>query len=170
MIQRKLLGFWMLTCKRILDILNYKSNMDFFSPIFFGFFIIVLLIYYSVSGKDQKLVILLSSSLFIGLISLSVLFFTYLFILVNYGIASMMEKYHQNANLKRFFYQSGIFLNIGSLVFFKYFNWILESIFQVVHFFNFYRRYPGFKYYFTDRDFLLYISGYRLFDPVKQGK
>ena len=47
-----------------------------------------------------------------------------------------MEKYRQNANLKRFFYGSGIVLNIGSLVFFKYIDWILESVFQVFHFFN----------------------------------
>ncbi len=110
--------------------------MDFFSPVFFGFFIVVLLVYYSVRGKDQKLVILLSSSLFIGLLSLSVLLFTYLFILVNYTVASLMEKYRHKANLKRFFYRSGIFLNIGSLVFFKYFSWILESVFQIFNFFD----------------------------------
>ena len=110
--------------------------MDFFSPIFFGFFIVVLLVYYSIRGKDQKFVIFFSSSLFIGLISVSVLLYTYLFVLVNYTIAGLMEKYHQNANLKRFFYGSGIVLNIGSLVFFKYIDWILESVFQVFHFFN----------------------------------
>ncbi len=110
--------------------------MDFFSPAFFGFFIVVLLIYYYVKEKNQKYIILLSSSIFVGLLSISVLFFTYLFILFNFATAKLMGKYNQIPKLKRFIYHTGILVNIGSLVFFKYISWILESISQALHLFN----------------------------------
>ena len=111
--------------------------MDFFSPVFFGFFIIVLLLYYYVRGKEQKLIIFLSSSLFIALFSISVLFITYLFILVNYIIARLMDYYHHNTKLRKYLCNTGILLNIGSLIFYKYLIWLLESISQLLSFFNF---------------------------------
>ncbi len=110
--------------------------MEFFSPVFFGFIVVVLIVYYFVRSKDQKYVILLSSSLFIGLLSISVLLFTFLFIIVNYIVARLIERYNQRPKLKWFFYNSGILINIGSLIFFKYINWVFESINQALYLIN----------------------------------
>jgi len=111
--------------------------MDFFSPLFFVFFLLVLFIYYIINNKGQKIVLFLSSSLFVGLLSVSFLLYTYISILANYLIALQTEKYNQNARIKKIISNSGILLNIGALVFFKYLGFIIYSVDEFLHLFNF---------------------------------
>jgi len=110
--------------------------MDIFSPIFFGFFLLVVVLYYSLPGKFQQAILFLSSSVFIGLFSVKFLLYTYLFVLINYGAGYLLERNAQKPRLKKLIYQSGIFLNIGSLVFFKYINFLLSIIVDVDHLFS----------------------------------
>jgi len=110
--------------------------MDFFSPVFFGFFLIVLILYYNVNDKYQKIIILLTSSVFIGSLSLTFLIYTYAFIILNYLFAFLLVKYQQSPGKRRIIFNAGMFVNIGSLVFFKYINFLLSSIVQFLNVFN----------------------------------
>jgi alginate O-acetyltransferase complex protein AlgI len=111
--------------------------MNFFSPEFVGFFLIVLFLYFIVKENNQKIVLLLSSSLFIGTFSIFFLIYTYIFIFTNYLFAVLIEKSNQQPKIKRIICNTGILLNIGALVFFKYLSFILESIINITHLFNY---------------------------------
>jgi alginate O-acetyltransferase complex protein AlgI len=108
--------------------------MNFFAPEFFGFYLIVLFLYYKVKIQDQKTIILIASSLFIGLLSPSFLIYTYVFILINYSFALLLKYYSRKPKIRKVLCNSGIILNLGSLVFYKYLNFILDSIEQLFNF------------------------------------
>ncbi len=105
--------------------------MDFFSPTFFGFFLVVLFLYNLVKDKHQKILVFLASSVFIGSLSITFLLYTYAFVFTNYFFAFLLTKYQQNRTIKKIIFNTGMLLNIGSLVFFKYINFLLYSLIQL---------------------------------------
>jgi alginate O-acetyltransferase complex protein AlgI len=119
--------------------------MNFFSPTFFGYFLIVLLLYYNIKSKYQKIVLFLSSSFFIGFFSISFLIYTYLFIAANYSFSLLLSRFRQNVKIRKIVVNSGIFLNIGTLVFFKYSNFLIDSVSQLLHFLNYSSHYSTLK-------------------------
>jgi alginate O-acetyltransferase complex protein AlgI len=110
--------------------------MNLYSPEFFGFFIVLLFIYYTINPKAQKFLLLLASSFFIAMFSVWFLGYTYLFILVNYLFALSIDKQKQNETARKIICNVGIMLNILSLVFFKYTNFIIDNLNASFHLFN----------------------------------
>ncbi|MCD6201354.1 MAG: MBOAT family protein [Bacteroidales bacterium] len=110
--------------------------MNFFSPEFFGYFLIVITLYYTLDNKYQKFLILLASSVFIGSLSISILAYTYLFILLNYLFAHLLTKFKERPSVKKIIFNISMFIVIGALVFFKYINFILSSVIQFLHIFH----------------------------------
>jgi len=102
--------------------------MSLYSPEFFGFLLLLLALYYTINPKAQKAILFLASSFFIGTFSLWFLGYTFLFIIINYVFALLIDKYKQNEKLQKIFCNVGIALNISSLVFFKYINFIIENL------------------------------------------
>jgi D-alanyl-lipoteichoic acid acyltransferase DltB (MBOAT superfamily) len=100
--------------------------MNFFDPEFIGFYLIIFFLYYKV--KNQQAVLLIASSLFVGLLSFSFLIYTYFFILFNYSVALLVKHYSYNPKVKKLICNTGILLNISSLVYFKYLDFILASV------------------------------------------
>lgn len=101
--------------------------MNLYSPEFFIFFLLIFIIFYALNPKYQKLILFASSSFFIATFSGFFLFYTYLFIAVNYSFAISIEKTIADAN-KKIIANTGITLDILSLVFFKYIYFIIENL------------------------------------------
>lgn len=110
--------------------------MSFFSPQFFGFVIVILVLYYLINPKYQKVLLFLASSVFIGTFSIVFLVYTYLFVIINYILGLLVEKSLKGSLKRRIFYLLGIYLNIGILVFFKYINFLLLAFIQLFGIFN----------------------------------
>jgi D-alanyl-lipoteichoic acid acyltransferase DltB (MBOAT superfamily) len=101
--------------------------MNLYSPEFFVFFLLIFVFFYSVKAKYQQFILFLASSFFILTFSGFFLFYTYLFIIVNYSLGLQVER-TENLRYKKIIANSGILLNITALVFFKYINFIVENI------------------------------------------
>jgi alginate O-acetyltransferase complex protein AlgI len=111
--------------------------MNLFSPAFFAFFLTTFILYYLVEPRFQRILIFLSSSIFIGIFSIPFLIYTYLFIALNFTFALMVTRNSQRPKARKIICNTGILLNIGSLVFFKYLNFIILSIGQLFNLVNF---------------------------------
>lgn len=110
--------------------------MNFFSLYFFVFFLGVLFVYYFIRNKYQNIVLFLSSSFFVGTFSVTFLVYTYIFIILNYTSALLIEKFNHKSKIKKIICNTGILFNIGSLVYFKYLNSIIDSITQFFQLIN----------------------------------
>ncbi len=111
--------------------------MNLYSPEFFAFTLLLLILYYLINPKVQKVLLFLGSSVFIGSFALNFLFFTYLFIAINYLFALQIEKCRPYAPIQKIIANSGILLNIFLLVFFKYIRFIIENLilyFRAIHY------------------------------------
>ncbi len=86
------------------------------------FFVFSFLIYYGVGKKFKVSFLLVSSIIFIGFFSINVAIFSLLFAVLNYFLGILLEKSVGNQNLKSKLFWFSIFLDVGILVFFKYFN------------------------------------------------
>lgn len=110
--------------------------MDFFSPIFLLFYLVILVAYYTINNRFQPVLLFLASSAFILSFSAVFLIYTYIFIILNYIVGHAVVNNNSNLRLKKLFYSIGLFLNIGSLVFFKYINFLLSSIVDFLNIFD----------------------------------
>lgn len=96
---------------------------SFYYFIFLG---VLFALYYTVRNNYRWLVLLTGSFFFIGYISFSLIYFTALFILVNYFLGSALGRTSKQPLRRRIFW-TGVGLNIGILAFYKYINFILEN-------------------------------------------
>lgn len=94
--------------------------------------IIVLIItfftFYSVKNKFKHWVILFASVFFVASVSYNALYFGLFFAILNYTGGILLYKYLSKKNIKRIIFWVLIIINIGSLIFFKYVNFIIENI------------------------------------------
>ena len=106
--------------------------MVFSSPIFlFGFLPIVLLLYYSSPRPIKNLVLLLLSLVFYAWGEIFYLGVMIVSIGSNYGFGRLLFSSQQESHLKKFsklYLTSGIAVNIGLLLSFKYSNFIVDNI------------------------------------------
>lgn len=91
------------------------------------FFIVVCLTYYSVNNRYRVYVLCISSIVFIAAFSLSVAVFSLLFTLLNYYAGILLERVSKKKKVKDQLFWLCIFLDIGILAFFKYFNFLFEG-------------------------------------------
>lgn len=94
---------------------------------YFLFLTCVFVCYYVVPLKFRWLVLLLSSLIFIGFLSPSLVLFSGLFAFVNYFFGIGIDYFLKKPKQKIVFW-IGIFVNVGILAFFKYINFIFENI------------------------------------------
>jgi D-alanyl-lipoteichoic acid acyltransferase DltB (MBOAT superfamily) len=98
---------------------------------FFLFLFVLLILYYQVRKTHQWFLLLIASSAFLGYLSINFLFYTYLVILINYGLGIIIEKF-RGRRKQKFLYLLGIFVNIGQLIFFKYINFLIENLNEIL--------------------------------------
>jgi alginate O-acetyltransferase complex protein AlgI len=103
--------------------------MDFGSINFWAFLAISLILFFLINPKWKWVILLLASSVFIFSFSLHLLIYTVLYAIFNYLIAIAISKNIKN-KYRNIWYQVGIVVNIGMLVFYKYTNFLLENFFN----------------------------------------
>ena len=86
------------------------------------FFISILFFYYTVGQRFKAVVLLISSLLFIACFSPGVALFTLLFTVLNYFLGILLEKFFSKNYVRLTLFWVSIYINIGILAFFKYFN------------------------------------------------
>lgn len=91
-------------------------------------FVISILLYYFVPNRFRCYVLFASSIIFIAAFSLSVAVFSLLFVILNYFLGMMLEKFANKQTLKDKLFWLSIFIDVGILAFFKYLNSLFESI------------------------------------------
>jgi D-alanyl-lipoteichoic acid acyltransferase DltB (MBOAT superfamily) len=98
--------------------------------LFYGclFSIVVFSIYYSVGSPYKVYVLCATSILFIAAFSVSVAIFSLAFTLLNFSLGIVLEQYSSQQSIKTKLFWIGIFLNVGILAFFKYFNFFSEEM------------------------------------------
>jgi D-alanyl-lipoteichoic acid acyltransferase DltB (MBOAT superfamily) len=104
--------------------------MEFNSTEFLAFLSITLLVFYSIKAKYRWIILLISSLIFIYSFSLHFLIFTLAFAIFNYLIAIAISKCKEGT-LKTLWYQIGVWMNIGLLIFYKYANFLIDNIFSL---------------------------------------
>jgi alginate O-acetyltransferase complex protein AlgI len=105
--------------------------MEFSSTEFLAFLLINLLIFYSLKAKFRWIILLISSLIFIFSFSLTLLLFTVGFAVFNYLFGIAISKSNKSLS-KKIWYQIGIWMNIGLLVFYKYANFLVENLFNLL--------------------------------------
>ena len=91
------------------------------------FIIAVVFIYYSVGDKYKNPILFGSSLVFIAVLSVSVAVFSLLFTICNYFLGLMLQKYSGHARAKSALFRFSIFVDVGILAFFKYFNFFFKG-------------------------------------------
>ncbi|BBE20560.1 poly(beta-D-mannuronate) O-acetylase [Aquipluma nitroreducens] len=102
--------------------------MTFISFHYFFLLSISLIVYYAINSKYKYWVIFIASIFFIYSISVNVLLFSFTFTALNYFGGLNLYKCLKNTKLRKITFWSLIGLDIGILIFFKYINFIFESI------------------------------------------
>lgn len=108
--------------------------MVFSSSEFIFIFLPIVLIGYYILGKFlsrrvQKCLLVLASLFFYGYFKISYLLIIIISIIINYFIAKLLQKNKEN----NYIFIVGIIFNIGLLGYFKYFNFLIESINVALH-------------------------------------
>lgn len=107
--------------------------MIFNSWIYLLFLILTFLSYFLISKKNYKyFIIFISSSIFYGSWSFKFLFLIYFSILLNYFIGIKIERIKN----KKIYFYLGITVNILILFYFKYLNFFLDNIINILELFN----------------------------------
>lgn len=102
--------------------------MLFFSASYLIFLVITFLIYYSVNNKFKHYILFGASIFFISVLSVKVVLFSLIFTTLNYFSGLLLEKYRENAGLKKKLFWLVISIDIGFLAFFKYINFLFENL------------------------------------------
>ena len=84
-------------------------------------FILTVVLYYSIKRQNQPFILFASSFIFIVAFSVSIALFSIVFTILNYYLGIMLEKYGNKQALKNRLFWLSIFIDVGILVFFKYF-------------------------------------------------
>ena len=112
--------------------------MVFNSVSFFVFFTLFFLLYWFVTNKNlkfQNLLLLVGSYLFYGWADWRFLFLIIGVSILNYHLGIQIEK-SKDSNRKKLLLYIGLFQGIFGLAYFKYYNFFITSINDVVHSLN----------------------------------
>ena len=102
--------------------------MSFTSLTFFSFLTIVLILYWGAKNKNgQNGILLISSYIFISWLNWWFALLIISLTLTDYWVIFKLSKF-QEERIRKQWLRVGIFLNIGSLFIFKYFNFFVDSI------------------------------------------
>lgn len=105
--------------------------MLFTSIIYFLFLAVVLFLYYLVPVKYRNLFLIAASILFYIYVKISYIFIITFIIVSNYYIGILIDQTKTNTKRKNYFYLS-LIINLGILIFFKYWNFLVENIFALL--------------------------------------
>jgi D-alanyl-lipoteichoic acid acyltransferase DltB (MBOAT superfamily) len=94
----------------------------------FGLFVLSVVLFYSITNKYQSYILFASSLLFIAAFSDSIAVFSLAFTIINYFLGIFLEKYRNNRALKNKLFWLSILVDVGILVFFKYFISYFENL------------------------------------------
>lgn len=86
------------------------------------FLISILFLYYAVSQRFKTVILFISSLFILGCLSPGVALFTLVFTTLNYFLGILLERFISKNNVRLKLFWFSIFINIGILAFFKYFN------------------------------------------------
>lgn len=106
--------------------------MLYYLAIYFGFLLIIALIYYSVRNTHKNMVLLAASIGFIAYISWKVAVYAIIFSIFNYFWGIFIEKYRNDEKIRLRFFWSAIIIDLAFLSFFKYNNLLNEGIKELV--------------------------------------
>ncbi len=111
--------------------------MIFCSPIFLFIFLPVTLIgYIFIDKKYKNLYLMLASLIFYSWSGVKYAILVILSITYNYFIGIQLGKKHENIKKKKMWLVLGVAFNLGLLIFYKYFNFIIDNIIKVGSVFN----------------------------------
>lgn len=94
---------------------------------FLVFLAVTFLLYYGIGIKYRQFVLFIASILFIAFLSPKLVLFTLVFVILNYFLGILLEKYLLTEYRLRVFW-TAIAANVGILAFFKYINFAFENI------------------------------------------
>lgn len=109
--------------------------MLFTSVIYFLFLTCTLSVYYLLPVKYRNYLLIAVSAFFYMYVKVEYIFIIIFIIISNYLIGIQIEKAGNKKKRIRYLYVS-LFVNIGILVFFKYWNFIIENIFGFLNLFH----------------------------------
>lgn len=107
--------------------------MSFDSFEFIIFFVLVFIGNYITQQKYRWFILLVASSVFIGYFSIPFLIYTYIFSAFNYFWGILVDR-QEDMKKRKLFYQIGVVIDVGLLAYFKYFNFILENVNELLGF------------------------------------
>lgn len=103
--------------------------MLFNSIIYFLFLGSSLLLYYIIPEKFRNYFLIAISALFYMYVKVEYIFLILFIVIVNYLIGIRIEKAHSK-KLQMFFLNVSVFINLGILIFFKYWNFLIGNFFD----------------------------------------
>jgi alginate O-acetyltransferase complex protein AlgI len=109
--------------------------MLFTSLTYFLFLPLALFFYYILPAKFRKYFLIAVSAFFYMCVKVEYIFIVLLVIIVNFGIGLNLETL-KNIKSKRILLYTGLFINIGILFIFKYWNFTIDNIFNLLGWFN----------------------------------
>lgn len=112
--------------------------MLFNSIVFLFFFIIVFFVYWLLIGNSirlQNVFLLVSSYFFYGWWDWRFLFLLFFISVANYLLGIIISK-QENIFPRKTYLVIGLLINIGTLVFFKYFNFFIDGFIEIITFFG----------------------------------
>lgn len=109
--------------------------MVFNSVNYFLFLFVVFVLNYLLPNRFRWILLLLSS-IFFYLIADTATFIIPVIITVNTFICGKMIQQTPNTSRKKIFFYSGLFVNLGLLIFFKYVNFIIATVLSGLNFFG----------------------------------
>ena len=127
-----------------------------------AFFVVLLILYYTIRPKAQWIILLTGSILFLGYFSINFVLYSLIYVLVNYIIARILGESKNDRN-RLFAYNIGIYLNIGLLAFYKYINFIISNVLGLVNIFTDDIHIP-YKGIGSNWNWFLYILSNRIFN------
>ena len=96
----------------------------------FGFLPILLVLYFTIKPEYRNALLLAASLVFYGVGELRFLYLLLLTVIVNFYSAFAIVKYNK---IKKLILILTLFFNIGLLIYFKYFNFIVDTYSNIVH-------------------------------------
>lgn len=112
--------------------------MLFNSGAFLVFMLTVWVVYWTIAARSanfQNIVLLAASLVFYGLSDLRFLVLLLVSALVNYGLGLRISAMPEGKGRSRWFW-IGVVLNLGTLIYFKYFNFFLAGVVQLLNSFG----------------------------------
>ena len=109
--------------------------MVFNSIVYFLFLVCTLVVYYLLPAKYRNYFLIVASAFFYMYVRIEYIFIIIFIILSNYLIGIKIERSQTKNKRKQFLYLS-LFINLGVLIFFKYWNFLIENLLGFLKFFH----------------------------------